>query len=105
MMALRALTPGPDRIGVWADANLRGEVGDYVLGDVIAPIRKAPRELECLEQQGEAQARRLRLGGQEGPLLIGEGPTRRVLIGRPLVLHARAPVFAAYAYRELRRLQ
>jgi integrase len=63
-------------------------VGNDAVGEVVAPFREAPLELEGLEQEGEGKARGTRFVREQSTLRCGERPGVREVIRWPLVLHA-----------------
>jgi hypothetical protein len=73
------------------DPDLRGDVPNYALWDLLRMPRKATLSLKEFEQDGKTQTRRASLIPQQTLLARQKAPLRRQLFGGPIAFHGAPP--------------
>ena len=68
---------------------MTGEVGHYAAGNILAAIRKAPLELERLEEDGKTEPSGTALVTQQFAFIWGKCPVLSKFIRVPVLLHGR----------------
>ena len=74
------------------DVDLPGDVPHHDVGDLLGMLREASFVLKELQEDGEAEARRAGLVGEQRLLAGQQGPVLGQLVGVPVALHAASPL-------------
>ena len=89
LVALGPLAPFFIEVRSWRHTGFTGEVGHYAAGNILAAIRKAPLDLERLEEDGKTEPSGTALVTQQFAFIWGKCPVLSKFIRVPVLLHGR----------------